>query len=460
MGEASQSMVEYKVFPEEITIENFKSIKSLTLRLKPGINLLVGPNGSGKTNILEAIYFFTKALSRDELIKIPYEPYRPYYWDPQDLFYMRDINNPLGFRVNLRIAWRENDDVYSTRMSIYAKFALTGPRSIEPQYVEINTGESRMEIMEGKVRIYVKAEYSEYLRKLKITPKRFKESDGYLISESRFVRHDIHTELLLTLYPPLSRGGFSTRADHDIIVISSIGEPFINRLPLVLRLSKASADEFKGKAIRTPIPYFYFIFNTLFSNAIYLKHPDIGAISEPVPLRGLERMDIRARNLVSILYSLRANRQQLRNLDWVLRELFPEVSISFKDVAGRVALTMQERGLELPPPNMPDGLIKVLAITTATELEPSILLIDEIENSLHARALEVVFDLLNNLEVPVLIATHSPILVDLAGPERTMIVNRDPNAGTVVEQIDKVESLRGRLKELGVAFSDYVFYGR
>ena len=30
-------MAEFKIFPEEITIENFKSIKSVTLRLKPGV---------------------------------------------------------------------------------------------------------------------------------------------------------------------------------------------------------------------------------------------------------------------------------------------------------------------------------------------------------------------------------------------------------------------------------------
>lgn len=54
----------------------------------------------------------------------------------------------------------------------------------------------------------------------------------------------------------------------------------------------------------------------------------------------------------------------------MLRELFPEVSIGFRDFAGRVALIMQEGGLELPPPNMPDGLIKVLAIATAVELKP------------------------------------------------------------------------------------------
>jgi predicted ATP-dependent endonuclease of OLD family len=44
--------MEVKVFPEQITIENFKSIKRITLKLKPGVNLLVGPNRAGKTNIL------------------------------------------------------------------------------------------------------------------------------------------------------------------------------------------------------------------------------------------------------------------------------------------------------------------------------------------------------------------------------------------------------------------------
>lgn len=72
----------------------------------------------------------------------------------------------------------------------------------------------------------------------------------------------------------------------------------------------------------------------------------------------------------------------------------------------------------------------------------------------------MIFDLLNNLEIPVLVATHSPILVNLVGPERTIIISKDLNVATTVEQVSNVESLRSKLKELGVSFSDYVFYGR
>lgn len=68
-----------KVFPEEITIENFKSIRRLTLRPRPGVNVLVGPNMAGKTNILEAVYFLARALSQAELLKTPYLPHLPQY---------------------------------------------------------------------------------------------------------------------------------------------------------------------------------------------------------------------------------------------------------------------------------------------------------------------------------------------------------------------------------------------
>ncbi len=40
---------------EQISITNFKSIESLHLQFKPGINLLTGDNGVGKTTILEAV---------------------------------------------------------------------------------------------------------------------------------------------------------------------------------------------------------------------------------------------------------------------------------------------------------------------------------------------------------------------------------------------------------------------
>ena len=40
-----------------INIRNFKSIKNTDLQLKKGVNILIGPNSSGKTCILLALKF-------------------------------------------------------------------------------------------------------------------------------------------------------------------------------------------------------------------------------------------------------------------------------------------------------------------------------------------------------------------------------------------------------------------
>ena len=39
-----------------LTVDNFRNHTHSTLQLADGINVLVGPNAQGKTNLLEAIY--------------------------------------------------------------------------------------------------------------------------------------------------------------------------------------------------------------------------------------------------------------------------------------------------------------------------------------------------------------------------------------------------------------------
>lgn len=39
-----------------LMIQQFRNIKACDIRLSAGFNFLIGPNGSGKTSVLEAIY--------------------------------------------------------------------------------------------------------------------------------------------------------------------------------------------------------------------------------------------------------------------------------------------------------------------------------------------------------------------------------------------------------------------
>ena len=46
-----------------LILQNFRSYDQENFQFDPGVNLIIGPNGSGKTNILEAIYFLSSGKS-------------------------------------------------------------------------------------------------------------------------------------------------------------------------------------------------------------------------------------------------------------------------------------------------------------------------------------------------------------------------------------------------------------
>lgn len=48
----------------ELYVENFRSLRKVTLPLGP-VNVLVGPNGGGKTNVLEVFCFLADVIRTD-----------------------------------------------------------------------------------------------------------------------------------------------------------------------------------------------------------------------------------------------------------------------------------------------------------------------------------------------------------------------------------------------------------
>ena len=46
-----------------LRLQNFRSYSDYTTELAPGVNIVVGPNASGKTNLLEAIYVINRGKS-------------------------------------------------------------------------------------------------------------------------------------------------------------------------------------------------------------------------------------------------------------------------------------------------------------------------------------------------------------------------------------------------------------
>ena len=59
---------------ESIKLRDFRNYEELTLKPHPGVNILFGQNGSGKTNLLEAVHYC--ALGRSHRTSIDREVVR------------------------------------------------------------------------------------------------------------------------------------------------------------------------------------------------------------------------------------------------------------------------------------------------------------------------------------------------------------------------------------------------
>ena len=62
-------MSELKAFLGQVHIENFLSLRDVDLPLKP-LTILVGPNASGKSNVLSALWHLKKIITAEKLLPV------------------------------------------------------------------------------------------------------------------------------------------------------------------------------------------------------------------------------------------------------------------------------------------------------------------------------------------------------------------------------------------------------
>ena len=176
------------------------------------------------------------------------------------------------------------------------------------------------------------------------------------------------------------------------------------------------------------------------------------------------RLSEDASNLYNVLYTLflRERGHLPKRVEAALRDIFgPHVSVTFDLTAdGRIFMRVFEGDLPLDPPMISDGLYKVLVILTAIETRPSILAIDELENSLHLEAIERILDELMDAGCTVIATTHSPLIIDRVDPRDIIFVERDEEGATVMKRIEDPETLKRRLAECGITLSEGWLYGR
>lgn len=438
---------------KEVWIANFKSLRDLKVPLRK-FNVIVGPNASGKTNFLEFFKFLRKALVET---KRPYIPYLE-WWSYDNIVWERDkdlqINAKLkcnidGVDVEYEISFGRIGELFRI---LHERFDIERTVSLEREGTIVTVRYDENFIRENSKQITEQIESVNDIFVLISQGRRLKLED---LSRPQVVK--MPSDFTNLLYVPFFR-------------LPSLGPARAQRArPFTAEALMPETDEFGenlailillGEKNGILVSELLSSLRSAIENFAILKHPNMQEVKSSSMTKTTTVLLEDSSNLNNILYEWFSDKHRLpERIETIILELFPDTQISFElTYEGKIYMKLYEKGVELDPPCLPDGLYKVLAILTAVELKPSLLALDEVENSLYKEALEYVIDELRASESTVLITTHSPLVVDIVKLEDLLICERTPE-GTVLYRIKEPEKLRKKLAELKVTQSESWLYG-
>lgn len=427
---------------KSIRIQNWKGFKDCKLELYDGLNVLVGPNSSGKTSLLEAFKFLKKALVQTE------SPYLPHleWWTYRNIVYGNDETKPIRFELEFQLP-EEHVATYEAVFTGAGGTVTLAKEELKIRDVISFVNEGGMLIIEHD---------EKFFERSKGLLGKSRKSKTVSIKQTASIppNTSILSMSAIAEFPPSEQTGEVELASYLLHSLS-----YEKRLEweMITVISP------RLKSLGVPLTdYMFYNIRKFLNNILFIRHPDLVDIRQPQTYKNGDVISERGENLAAILHRLflQGGGRLPDRIESALRNLFPYFTLRPDiTVDGRVFLSIQDGmyGARLDPPSIPDGFYKLLHILTAVESKPSILLIDELENSLHSEILEYIVEELKNANITSIVATHSPIVVDVAGLECLQLLERT-SEGNKVKRVENLEEIKKWMREKKLTPSEMWLY--
>ena len=102
------------MFLRKINLLNFKNYPEASLELEPGVNALVGGNGEGKTNLLDAIHYLSMCKSYFNPVDAQNIRFGDDFFVVQRIFEIDGVSESIscGLKRNLKKVFKRNQKEY------------------------------------------------------------------------------------------------------------------------------------------------------------------------------------------------------------------------------------------------------------------------------------------------------------------------------------------------------------
>ncbi|EME97319.1 AAA family ATPase [Streptomyces mobaraensis NBRC 13819 = DSM 40847] len=374
----------------ELHVENFRSLRDVTVPLGP-LTVLVGPNGVGKSNVLKVFDFLA------DIIRTDLQPALDVRGGFDEVAFWGGVKPPTFMRVQLKATWTSN-----STLNAPDQYSLT----IRRRSLPANRDSSRAAYTLSREESFVFKRTQGRGRRITISGEEARVVDRRAGKEEGGGRFGIRR---------LSSG--------------------LSTLP---RLGPADGgDEVTRVAERL--------------SSFRVFDVDVAAARMPTRLRAadMDTLASHAENLAAFLINLSGREEIWENLVEDARRVLPQLeSIEFEEAGGstdQLTVVLRERGLRrlTPLADASYGTVRLLGLLALLydPHPPAFTCIEEIDHGLHPQALELIVERLREASerTQLIVATHSPALVNRLRPDEFVVCDRDDGGASVIPALTATE---------------------
>jgi len=434
----------------EFSVQNFKSLENFKIELNK-FNLLVGRNATGKTNVIEAFKLFKDISWMHDPFFNPFFKWGGY----KNVVWRGKEELPIMFGYKAKV--EDYNISYNVHLTGYGgKFEILRKSMSISGVLDV--------IMEGNS-LTIK-HHPKFIEEVLDNVKEVLMSFGKKISKDLLLFQEYEILEQKTLRDLSTFGWYVGYSGNFAIVTLHI--PTKSGVPIIISPTvekirvRHEFDGFKEETHVEPIiTYVMPSTSKLIHPIIILRQLNFEEITTPQPVKREIMLAEDGSNLANVLHTIYTDRGKIpRRIERVLRLIFGDVNVRPKITEdGRVFIHVYENSYSLHPKNVSDGFWKVLTILTAIELNPVMILIDELENSLHPEAIEYIVNELKSSNSIVIATTHSPAIVDIVVPEDLILLEKDRDGKTARRRVKDASEVKKWLAEHGITLSEGWLYG-
>jgi predicted ATPase len=476
-------------------VRNFKSLRDFSLDVPTRLNVVIGTNGTGKTALVEVF-----ELWRDLVDYARGRVVNPFlkWWGYDRVVWRHDETLPIVLGLELfsadpKLPRRVSYEVHITGSG--GQFRILG----EVLETERNGISLRHDTLNGKLRIEMDTKLFGEFRTEKGPESLLDRLPTYMRYGlmGRAVRDLLRSLQSLELKPGIAvfeipfkyslildacrtgddmqRGALAIRLVFELMeAVKDVKTEILRQMkevvvkPVISTEGKGS-DNLLMRALMSLVLNLsasllvdaWFMFCKFVNGFLVIKEVDHRAVRSPQRLERHERLAPDASNFVPFLFSVTGGRVPPA-LEEAVRYAVPDAGdcrLSF-DVTtdGRVYLILSTAdGVSLSSAAMPSGVLKTLIVETALQAKPTVVVIDEFENSLHPELQQFLMDELRNSGTYVFLTTHSTVPLDYVKSPSEVVVLRLEGGETKAYRIR--EEAREKLKRYGLTLSELVLSG-